>query len=213
MRPAIILLKCDSNRPFFSPCDLQIWWMASKNNRAPLLHYIKLCASFQIHQWIQTGLTVWKHSVWVKMDDFLSHETFKYYGWSWKILRHLFHATSSFVHHFIAIGEFKLELQSGKAQFGSKLKIDNFFSRVTSQFDRWPWKTIGHLFYATSTFVHHSVAIGEFKLELQPEKVQFGSKSTIFFSCVTLKFDGWPSKTIGHLFYATSSVVHHFVAN
>ena len=26
---------------------------------------------------------------------------------------------------------------------------------------------IGHLFYATSTFVHHLVAIGEFKLELQ----------------------------------------------
>ena len=29
----------------------------------------------------------------------------------------LFYATSSFVHHFVAIGEFKLELQSGKAQF------------------------------------------------------------------------------------------------
>ena len=29
---------------------------------------------------------------------------------------------------------------------------------------------------------------------------------------MTLKFDGWPSKTIGHLFYATSSFVHHFVA-
>ena len=27
-------------------------------------------------------------------------------------------------------------------------------------------KTIGHLFYATSSFVHHFVAIGEFKLEL-----------------------------------------------
>ena len=97
--------------------------MASKNNRAPLLHYIKLCASFQIHQWIQTGVTVRKHSVQVKMDDFLSRVTFKFYGWSWKIIGHLFHATSSFVHHFIAIGEFKLELQSGNAQFGSKLTI------------------------------------------------------------------------------------------
>ena len=26
---------------------------------------------------------------------------------------HLFYATSSFVHHFVAIGEFNLELQSG----------------------------------------------------------------------------------------------------
>ena len=28
-------------------------------------------------------------------------------------------------------------------------------------------KTIGHLFYATSSFVQYFVAIGEFKLELQ----------------------------------------------
>ena len=32
-------------------------------------------------------------------------------------------ATSSFVQHFVAIGEFKLELQSGNAQFGSKSTI------------------------------------------------------------------------------------------
>ena len=32
-------------------------------------------------------------------------------------------ATSSFVHHFVPIGEFKLELQSGDAQFGSKSMI------------------------------------------------------------------------------------------
>ena len=51
---------------------------------------------------------------------------------------HLFHATSSFVYHFIAIGEFKLESQSEMPNLGQKLKIDNFFSRVTSQFDRWP---------------------------------------------------------------------------
>ena len=47
------------------------------------------------------------------------------------------------------------------------VKIDDFFSRVTLQFDRWPWKTIGHLFYATSSFVYHFVVIGELKLELQ----------------------------------------------
>ena len=37
-------------------------------------------------------------------------------------------------------------------------------------------------------------------------------KSTIFFSRTTLKFYGWPSKLIGHLFYATSSFVQHFAA-
>ena len=41
----VILLKLDSNRRFFSPCDLEIWWMTSKSYRAPLLDYIKLCAS------------------------------------------------------------------------------------------------------------------------------------------------------------------------
>ena len=34
--------------------------MTLKNNRAPLLSNIKLCASFQHHMWIQTGVTVRK---------------------------------------------------------------------------------------------------------------------------------------------------------
>ena len=51
---------------------------------------------------------------------------------------------------------------------------------MTLKFDEWPSKTIGHLFYATSSFMHHFVAIGEFKLELQSGNAQFGSKSMIF---------------------------------
>ena len=53
-------------------------------------------------------------------------------------------------------------------------------SRVTLKFDGWPWKTIGHLFFAVSSFVQHSIAIGEFKLELQSGNAQFESNSTIF---------------------------------
>ena len=53
-------------------------------------------------------------------------------------------------------------------------------SGMTLKFDEWPWETIGHLFYATSSFMHHFVAIGEFKLELQSENARFKSKSTIF---------------------------------
>ena len=41
-------------------------------------------------------------------------------------------------------------------------------------------KTIGNLFYATSSFVYHFVPIGEYKLKLQSGKAQFGSNSTIF---------------------------------
>ena len=41
------------------------------------------------------------------------------------------------------------------------------FSSVTLKFDGWPQKTIGHLFYSNLSFLHHLVAIGEFKLELE----------------------------------------------
>ena len=66
----VILLKLDSNRLFFSPSDLEIWWMTKKNNRAPPLCYFKLFASFRSHWWIQTGVTVQKRLIWVKIDDF-----------------------------------------------------------------------------------------------------------------------------------------------
>ena len=60
------------------------------------------------------------------------------------------------------------------------IQIVNFSARVSVKFDGWPCKTIGHLFYATSSFVHHFVAIGEFKLQLQSGNAQSGSNSTIF---------------------------------
>ena len=104
------------------------------------------------------------------------------------------------MHNFVAISEFKLKLQSGNAEVA-----------VTLTFDGWPWKTIRHLFYATSSFAHYFVAIGEFKQELQSGNAQLRPKWTIFFSCVTLKFDGWPWKTIGHLSLATSSIMHHSI--
>ena len=147
-------LKSGQNRQSFVPCDLEIWWMAMKNNRAPLLCYVKLCASFRrSHWWFQPGVTLRKRPIWIKIDDFFSRGTLKFNRWSWKIIRLLFY-TTSFVQHFVAIGKFKLGLQSRNAQFGSKL-MRFFFSRATSKFDGWPWKTIGHLFYATSCFVDH----------------------------------------------------------
>ena len=74
-------LKLDSNHKFFSPCDREIWWMTSENNRALLLYYIKLCASFQNHWWIQTGFTVQKRSIRVDIGDMLSRVTLKFDGW------------------------------------------------------------------------------------------------------------------------------------
>ena len=53
-----------------------------------------------------------------------------------KIIGHLFYTTLSFVHHFKSICEFKLKLQSGNGQFGSKLVI---FCPV------WPWNLMNDL--------------------------------------------------------------------
>ena len=50
-------------RLFLEPCDLEIWRMTLKNNRAPFLCYFKLCASFLSHWWIQTGVTVRKRPI------------------------------------------------------------------------------------------------------------------------------------------------------
>ena len=106
---------------FFVLCDLEIWQMSLKNNRASLLCYVKLCASFHSHRSIQTGVTIWKRQIWVKIVDFfVPCDLGKFDRWPWKTLGHLFYAISSFVHHFIAIGQFKLELQSWNAKFGSK---------------------------------------------------------------------------------------------
>ena len=99
----VILLKLDSNRRFFSretpnlgqnrqffwPCDLEIWRMTFKNNRAPLLCYFNPCAAFRGHWWIQTGVTVRKRPIWVKIDYFFSRVTSKFDGWPSKTIGHL----------------------------------------------------------------------------------------------------------------------------
>ena len=54
---------------FLEPCGLEILLMTLQNNRAPLLCYFKLCASFRSHWWIQTWVTVRKGPIWVKFDN------------------------------------------------------------------------------------------------------------------------------------------------
>ena len=114
----------------------------------------------------------------LKLDSnhqFSALVTLKFDGKPRKTIGHLFHTTSSFVHHFIYIGESKLKLETL-----NWVTIADFVSRVRLEFDRRPWKTIGHLFYAALSFVHYLIAIIEFKLELQSGNAQFGSKPAIF---------------------------------
>ena len=168
-------------------CFCPVWPRnLKKNNRVPLLYYIKLCASFQSHPWIQPGITVHKCSKFqVKICIFLSRMTLKFDGWPWKNRAHLlwyFKLCASFHSH--------LWIQNGVTVRKRPIwvKIEVVFSRVTLKFDRWPWKTIGHLFCATSSFVHHwCIQSG-----VTDRKHPICVKLMIFFSCVTLKFDRWP---------------------
>ena len=119
-----------------------------------------------------TGLV----SNWIQIDDISAHMTVKFDGWPRKTIGH-FCTTSSFVHHFKSIGEFKLELQSRNAQFLSKLAII---------YPVWPWNLMDELENNRAPLLYHIKlcasfkAIGEVKLELQSGNAQFGSKSAIF---------------------------------
>ena len=115
-----------SKSAIFAQYDIEIQWMTLKNNRDPLLCYIKFCASFQSHRWIQTKVTVRKRSIRAKMGHFFAPCDLTIWWITLKnniYIGHLFYVASSFVHHFKAIGEFKLKLQSGNAQFASKSAI------------------------------------------------------------------------------------------
>ena len=65
-------------RQFLEPCDLEIWRMTLKNNRAPLLCCFQLCAWFHCHMWIQTGVIVRKRLSWV-----LTSVTLTFDLWPW----------------------------------------------------------------------------------------------------------------------------------
>ena len=66
----VILFKLNSNHLFFISDDLEIRWKTPNHNRVPLLGYIKFCAWFQSHEWIQSGVTIRKRLVKVKIGDF-----------------------------------------------------------------------------------------------------------------------------------------------
>ena len=65
-------------RRFLEPCDLEIWRMTLKNNRAPLLRIIKLYTSFHHHMWNQTGVTVRK-----RLSCVLTSVTLTFDLWPW----------------------------------------------------------------------------------------------------------------------------------
>ena len=119
-------------------CAVWLWNLTDDlwNNRAILLCYFKLCASFRSHRSIQTGVTVRKRPILgPNLRFILSHVTLEFGGWPWKTTGHLFYATPSFVHHFTAICKLKLELWSRNTQNRAKCVL----TFVALTFDLWPW--------------------------------------------------------------------------
>ena len=89
------------------------------------------CESLTRVDEIQTGIAVWKCSTWVKISLFLSCVTLKFDRWPWTTIGHLFCATSSFVHHFVTISKYKLELWSGNTQIGTKFVLNSVTLTLT----------------------------------------------------------------------------------
>ena len=115
--------------------------MTSKNNRANLLYYIKLSASFQIHRRIQTGVTIRKRSIRVKFGDFfLSRVTLEFDGWPRKTIGPLLHYIKPCASHQ-SHGWIQTGVTGWKRLL--RVKIGDFSSRVTLKFNGWPWKPIG----------------------------------------------------------------------
>ena len=159
-----------SNSTIFRAYDLEIWRMTLKNNKAPPLCCFQLCAWFHCHMWIQTGVRVRKRLSWV-----LTSVTLTFDLWPWPF------AWTSLLTMVITPGNF---MMIRWWEHGEKGVTDRQTDRQTENtICRAAWsqlKTIGHLFYVASSFVHHFTATSESKLELQSGNAQFGSNSTIF---------------------------------
>ena len=164
-------------RRFLEQCDLEMWRMTLKNNRAPLLSIIKLYASSHHHMWIQTGVTVRKRWSWVVTSVTL---TFDLWPWpfAWTSLLSLVITPEN----FMMVGWWE-HSQKGVTDRRTNRRTDGQTDGRTEPFIELlgrSLKTIGHLFYSTSSFVHHFVTIGVLKLELQSGNAQFGWNSTNF---------------------------------
>ena len=167
------MLNSGKNLWFFVPHEIEIWWMTLKNNSAPLQYCIKLCAAFQSHWHIQTEVTVWKPSIRVKIGVKLC---------------------ASFQIHWGS------QTWVTAWKWSSRVKIGDFFCPT------WPWKLSYDLennrapllccFNLCASF--HSQWWIQTGVTARKRPICF--KNTNFFSHVTLKFDGWPWRSIGYLF-------------
>ena len=204
-------------RRFLEPCDLEIWRMTFKNNRAPLLCYFKLCASFRSHLCIQTGVTVRKHPIWVNFRRFLEPCDLEIWRMTLKNNR----APLLCCFQLCAWFHCHMWIQTGVRV---RKRLSWVLTSVTLTFDLWPrpfaWTSLLTILKTPEHFMmirwweHGEKGKSEgFESCDRPivRKRPIRVKSGDVLSRVTLKFDGWLWKTIGHLSFAVSSFVQHFI--
>ena len=136
----LILRELDLNLDFSARVNLKFGGLPWKITGHLFILYQTLCINAQLELvsgnaqlGSKSGIFCPETLNWGMIWPFLSRVTLKFDGWPWKTTGHIYVA-SIFVHYFIAINEFKLKLQSGNPQFGSKSVI--FLSRETSKLDR-----------------------------------------------------------------------------
>ena len=95
----------------------------------------------------------------------------KIWGMTLRNNRHIFSTTSSFVLHFIAIYQFKMELQSGNTKFGSKSAIfvpcDLEIWRMTLKNNRAPFLC----YFKLSVSFHSHSKFSITNKDLKPKKM------------------------------------------
>ena len=148
--------------------------MTFKNYRTPLRSIIKLYASFHHHMWIQIGATVRKRLSWVLTSVTLTFDLWPWpFAWT-SLLSLVITPENVMMIRWWEHGE--KGVTDGQTDGQTDRRTDR-----TSHIAAWSQlKTVGHLFYVASIFMHHFIAIGEFKLKLHSGNARFGSKSTIY---------------------------------
>ena len=136
---------------FFVQCDLEIWWITLKNNRAFLLCYFKLCASFRGHWWIQSGNA-----------RFGSNSLMFLAVWPWNLTDDLQNNRAPFLSNiklFVSF-HYHMWIQTGVTV---RKRLSWIMTSVTLTFDLWPWPFAWTSLLSLDT----TVRLGPLKFSLQ----------------------------------------------
>ena len=139
----VFLLKIGFKSLILGPCDLEILWKTSKNNKAPLLCYFKLCAAFHAICEFEMELQSGNAQFGSKSAIFCS-------VWPWNLTDDLEkqEGTSSMLLQVCASFHSRLWIQNGVTVWkrSIRVKISDFFVPCDLEIWQMTLKSIWHLF-------------------------------------------------------------------